>query len=174
MCILVYVQTPGVAATWQTCFSEVCRTNFAEVGNLENREDITTSLGANETAVMAFALDMGNITQSENPLVFAMGLFRNESIWYAPNGASLKGSSQSKWMGQKPLWQRRWGDIPDAVGAYSCTLVPVGTHPEWRSAAPFWNSLKRSLALLPSTPKSSLMSMHCPLSLVYRPLSSPI
>ena len=53
---------------------------------------------------MAFALDLGNTTQSDSPLAFAIGLFLNSSILY---GAG--------WVPQVSLWQRRWSDIWDAV-----------------------------------------------------------
>jgi hypothetical protein len=75
-------QTPRVAATWQSCYSEVCRNNFAEVGKLGNISDTNFRAANDSLPVMAFALDLGNITQSENSLVFAIGLFRNTTIWY--------------------------------------------------------------------------------------------
>jgi len=112
-----YTQTPRVTATWETCSSMTCRKNFSEVGKLET-EDYRLWVDDNVTEVMAFALDMGNITQSENPLVFATGLFKDTTIRYSANGSA-------EWMEQKPLWQRRWDNVSDAVGAYSCMLVPA-------------------------------------------------
>jgi len=118
---IMCTQIPKVALTWQSCYSEVCRDNFAEVGRLENTTD-TNSRTINDTLpVMAFALDMGNITQSENHLVFAIGLFRTTIIWYDPTGGGYPSTYE-----QIPLWRNRWSNIWDAVR--SGPLVPVRTH----------------------------------------------
>jgi len=79
--------------------------------------------------VMAFALpvDLGNITQSENPLVFAIGLFIDIAIFYVP------GSSRGLMppVKQISLWRRRWGNTWDAlVRSQLCILWSVRTHAE--------------------------------------------
>jgi hypothetical protein len=56
---------------------------------------------------MALALDLGDITQSDSPLTFAMGLFPNDTIWYERNGG--------RFTKQIPLWRRRWSNPLDAV-----------------------------------------------------------
>jgi len=87
----------------------VCRNNFAEVGQLENISDTNFRAINDDLPVMAFALDLGGITQSENPLVFAMGLYIDPVIYYLP----LLGSTSLRV--HRSLWQRRWGNIWDAV-----------------------------------------------------------
>ena len=104
------VQSPRVAVTWQSCYSEVCRNNFAEVGKLENVSDTNSRAINNNLPVMAFALDMGDITQSEDPLVFAIGLFRNVTISYRDSGLIGR-----QWVERISPWQSRWSNIWDAV-----------------------------------------------------------
>ncbi len=106
----MYAQTPRVAATWQSCSSEVCRNNFTEVGKLGNITDTTFRAINDSVPVLAFALDLGNITQSESPLVFAIGLFRDTTIWYSNDFGG-----KSWQMDQISLWRRRWNNILDAV-----------------------------------------------------------
>ena len=123
----MYTQTPKVAPTWQSCYSEICRNRFAEVGRLENISD-TNFRAINDTLpVMAFALDMGNITQSENPLVFAIGLFRGTIIYYDPSGVWSPYEVEYEQTMQRPLWRNRWSNISDAV-RHSEPWIPVRTH----------------------------------------------
>jgi len=90
----------------------VCRNNFTEVGKLGNISDTNFRAINDNLPVMAFALDLGNITQSENPLVFAMGLFMDPAIYYLPCRAS---TTEVMHMAHRSLWQCRWGNIWEAV-----------------------------------------------------------
>src|SRR5258705_2468751 len=66
---------------------------------------------------MAYALDLGNITQTSNTLVFGVGLFRNPVVSYRTAGITKSLSH---------LWYSRWSNIGSAV-SFSNTLIMVFT-----------------------------------------------
>jgi len=92
--------------TWQTGGSEVSRVSFAATGKLANTSDTTYRVIGGDWPVLALALDLGNISQTSKPLVFALGLVRDPVAQYQ-TADGLQNRSQ--------LWWTRWGNISAAV-----------------------------------------------------------
>ena len=91
--------------TWQTTFRETARLNFNMNGRLDNTSD-TDFRTIGQYPVLAYALDLGNITQTSNPLVFAIGLVRDPVVSYRTAETTQHLSH---------LWQSRWSSIGSAV-----------------------------------------------------------
>ena len=90
--------------------SIVCRNGFSIAGRLTNTSD--TAFRAirairDDLPVLAFSLDLGEITQTSYPLLFALGLVRDPILKYYKDGTAQARSS---------LWWARWNDIGNAVG----------------------------------------------------------
>ena len=96
-----------MARTWQTCSSLVCRNGFSTAGRLTNTSDTAFRAIRDDWPVLAFSLDLGEITQTSYPLTFALGLVRDPILKYIKDGTAQARSS---------LWWARWNNIGNAVG----------------------------------------------------------
>jgi len=95
--------------TWQTCSSISCRGNFTSRGKLENSSDTDFRVLWDRWPVQAFALDLGNIRRTSNPLVFGLGLIRDPVLSYL-TGTSMQNLSH--------LWYSKWDNIGSAVSPF--------------------------------------------------------
>jgi len=125
--------------TWQTNLTDTCRSYFALRGKLGNATGPWVVPINNSWPVMAYALDLGKITRTSNPLVFGMGLIRNPVVSYR-TGQTTKNLSH--------LWHARWSDIGSAVGVRFEGFLIILT------------MMKRSMIFLPLTPLPLLEPMH--------------
>lgn len=92
--------------TWQTCFAATSRTNFSLHGKLENTSDTNFRAIGDLWPVLAYALDLGNITETANTLVFGIGLIRDPVLSYR---------IAEKTENLSHLWYSRWSDIGSAA-----------------------------------------------------------
>jgi len=93
--------------TWQTSFSEISRGNFNLDGKLDNTSDTNFRRSDNlDWPVLAYALDLGNITQTSESLVFGIGLIRDPVVSYR-TATTTKPLSH--------LWYSRWNNMGSAV-----------------------------------------------------------
>jgi len=93
--------------TWQTGLGQISRTNFSLNGKLENSSDTNFRAINVSWPALAFALDLGSITQTSNTLVFGIGLIRNPVVSYRIANTTQHLSH---------LWYSRWGNVGSAVG----------------------------------------------------------
>ncbi|KAF8518821.1 hypothetical protein BU17DRAFT_66217 [Hysterangium stoloniferum] len=101
-----FATTPGVAVTWLTADSETGRVGFSTNGKLTNTSDTKYRAINDAWPVMAFSLELGNITQTSNSLVFALGLVRDPVLTYITSDGSQN---------RNPLWSIRWKNVGDAI-----------------------------------------------------------
>jgi len=101
--------------TWQTAFRETARINFNLNGRLDNTSD-TDFRTIGQWPVLAYALDLGNITEPSKSLVFGIGLIRDPVVSYRTAETPQHLSH---------LWQSRWSNIGSAVGARFKQLFQV-------------------------------------------------
>ncbi len=99
--------------TWQTCSSVTCRLAFFSNGRLTNTSDTSYREINRNWPVMAYALDLGNITQTSRSMVFALGLVRDPVVRYMKDGMFQSRSS---------LWWTRWSSIGDVVSVVTYFL----------------------------------------------------
>jgi len=92
--------------TWQTSAIGTSRGNFSLHGKLENTSDTNFRAINNQWPVLAYALDLGNITKTSNTLVVGIGLIRDPVVSYRTAKTTQSLSH---------LWYSRWGDIGTAV-----------------------------------------------------------
>ena len=95
--------------TWQTCHGGTSRSNFTSRGKLDNSSDTNFRALWNLGPVQAFALDLGNIRRTSNPLVFGLGLIRDPVLSYL-TGSSMQNLSH--------LWYSKWDNIGSAVSPF--------------------------------------------------------
>jgi hypothetical protein len=92
--------------TWQTCSSVTCRLAFFSNGRLTNTSDTLYREISRNWPVMAYALNLGSITQTSRPMVFALGLVRDPVVRYMKDGMFQSRSS---------LWWTRWSSVGNVV-----------------------------------------------------------
>jgi hypothetical protein len=92
--------------TWQTSAIGTSRGNFSSNGKLENTSDTNFRAINNQWPVVAYALDLGNITKTSNTLVVGIGLIRDPVVSYrtAKTTQSLR-----------HLWYSKWSNLGSAV-----------------------------------------------------------
>lgn len=83
-----------------------CRGNFTLQGKLDNTSDTNFRAINNNWPVLAYALDLGNITKTSNTLVFGIGLTRDPVVSYR-NTKTTQDLSH--------LWYSRWSNLGSAV-----------------------------------------------------------
>jgi len=60
---------------------------------------------------MSFALDLGNVTSTADPVVLTLGLVRDPVLTY------LRGKSVHN---RIPLWLKQWSSVDEGVGGFPC------------------------------------------------------
>ncbi len=93
--------------TWQTGLGQISRTNFSLNGRLENSSDTNFRAINDKWPALAYALDLGSITQTSNTVVFGIGLIRDPVVSY-------RVANTTQHLGH--LWHSRWNNIGSAVG----------------------------------------------------------
>ncbi|KAI0793185.1 hypothetical protein C8Q75DRAFT_548169 [Abortiporus biennis] len=86
--VVAYYAAPvSPSLTSQTGFDTDCRGQFDSKGFLTNSVNQGSGVIANPWPVFAHSVDLGTITQTSSPVVWAMGIVRNPSIQYTtPDG----------------------------------------------------------------------------------------
>ncbi|EPS95242.1 hypothetical protein FOMPIDRAFT_1054402 [Fomitopsis schrenkii] len=96
--------------SWQTCADVVCRTEFATNGTLDSSKNNMTSRGITvDFPVFPIAVDLGNVTTSAAPIVWAVGYVRDPSISYALGGQTEQ---------LRPYYTTQYGTITDALSFF--------------------------------------------------------
>ncbi len=100
--------------TWQTCFAGISL-KFSLHGRLENTSDPNFRQIRYYHPVLAYALDLGNITMTSNTLVFGIRLIRDPVVSY-------RTPEITEFLSH--LWYSRWNNIGPAVGVRFEQLAP--------------------------------------------------
>ena len=107
----------GSSFTYRTGFADNSRDQFATKGVLENGQDTNFRPITKDYPVFSFAYDLGSITATSAPLVFAAGFVRDPAIKYA----DLSGSSSQRSL----YYNKKYADIGSLVRAIHILSCPI-------------------------------------------------
>ena len=102
---LTYLQGSGFS--YRTGFADDCRNLFAAKGALDNSQDTNFRVITQNYPVFAFAYDLGSITATSGPKVFAAGFVRDPAIKYT----DLSGTSSQRSL----YYNTKYSDIGSLV-----------------------------------------------------------
>jgi hypothetical protein len=106
-----HATTLAQGVTYATCSDQVCRNMFAANGRLDGTQDINFRVVSSSWPVMALSYALGAITQTQQPLVFALGHARDPVVEYQRANSVLE---------ERSLFFHTFFDsIEDAVSALS-------------------------------------------------------
>ncbi|KAL0571960.1 hypothetical protein V5O48_010000 [Marasmius crinis-equi] len=104
--ILYYGTPANPLLSWQTGEAIVLRVGFTSSGKLNNTQDNDFRAISDRWPVLAYAVDLGSITNSPSSTVFSLGLLRNPVITY---------STREGQQDRSPYFKRRFKDGGDAA-----------------------------------------------------------
>ncbi|KAL0952379.1 hypothetical protein HGRIS_006656 [Hohenbuehelia grisea] len=104
---LYFASSLRTGLSWQTGADRDMRGAFNSSGGLQDTQDTNFRNVGDHFPVLSFALDLGNISSSEDPVVWAVGMVRNPSVQYVD--ARLQTQNRTSY-----FWTR-FSTIGDAI-----------------------------------------------------------
>ncbi|KAK7045322.1 hypothetical protein VNI00_007571 [Paramarasmius palmivorus] len=107
--MLYYASLTSSGMTWQTGGHYALRAWFLTQGRLNNTQDTNMRNISDNFPVFAFANDLGLISSTSQPVVWAIGYVHIPVIRYSP---------ASEGLGLQPYWTTRYRAIDDGIQAF--------------------------------------------------------